>query len=88
MIEGIKAIISDKEKLVAALFRYAEASDRTMRGLEKAAPTVLTNESEANTRKMLNVTMNDLKRQQELNQILIAVVVMLCAVEGLYRMAS
>jgi hypothetical protein len=25
------------------------------------------------------VTMNDLKRQQELNQILIAVVVMLCA---------
>jgi hypothetical protein len=28
---------------------------------------------------MLNVTMKDLKRQQELNQMLIAVVVMLCA---------
>ncbi len=35
------------------------------------------NETDANTRKMLNTTMNLMKRQQELNQILVAVVVML-----------
>jgi hypothetical protein len=52
-------------------------TQRFIDGLGKAAPTVLSNESDANTRKMLNTTMNIMKRQQELNQTLVAVILML-----------
>jgi hypothetical protein len=76
-INLVKTIISDKEKMAKDLLQHLEEAIRTINGLNKAAPTVLTNESDANTRKMLNTTMNLVKRQQELNQILVSVVTML-----------
>ena len=62
MMNTVTTVISDKENLIKELLRQLQESDKAMRGLDHAAPTVLTNESDANTRKMLNVTMTQLKR--------------------------
>jgi hypothetical protein len=56
-INTIKAVVSDKEALLKELLRRLDESAKAMWGLETASPTVLSNESEANTRKMLNTTM-------------------------------
>lgn len=76
-INIIKTILSDNEKMAKDLLDHMQETTKAIKGLAHAAPTVLTNESDANTRKMLNTTMNLMRKQQELNQILIAVVTML-----------
>jgi hypothetical protein len=76
-INLIKSILSDNQQLATDLLAHMDETRKAIKGLAHAAPTILTNESGANTRKMLNVTMNLVKQQQELNQLLIAVVVML-----------
>lgn len=75
----IKEVVSDKDKLVLDLLRQIDASQTAMDGLDKAIPTLQANESEANTRKMLATTMKILRRQQEVNRMLLSVVVMLCS---------
>lgn len=74
----IKEVVSDKEKLTLDLLRQIEAGQAAMDGLDKAIPSLQTNESEANTRKMLATTMKIVRRQQEVNRTLLSVVVMLC----------
>lgn len=76
-INIVKAIVSDTEKLAGDLLDHMQETTKAIKGLNHAAPTVLTNESDANTRKMLNTTMNLVKRQQELNQILISMMTLL-----------
>lgn len=77
-INAIKEVVSDKEKLMVELLRQIEAGQAALDGLDKAIPTLQTNESEANTRKMLATTMKIVRRQQEVNRTLLSVVVMLC----------
>jgi hypothetical protein len=75
----IKSLVADQAKLLAELHTHLSQSVRDRDGLDRAAPTVLSNESEVNTRKMLNTTMRVLKRQQEMNLLLASALIMVCS---------
>ena len=78
-MELIKTLVSDREALLSRLLGETARCKKAAAGLARASETLLTNDSEENTRKMLNTTMRDLAKQYELNLLLLSVVIMLCS---------
>jgi hypothetical protein len=75
-MEPLTSRIASKEKLIVKLLHHFDQSKRRHRGLTEAAKTVLSNENPANTRKMLHTTMSILADQMDMNQDLLALLVM------------
>jgi hypothetical protein len=68
--------IANREELLTRLLKNFSESARRFSGLERAAETVLANDSEANTRKMLNTSMKILRDQMDINKDLLALMIM------------
>lgn len=75
-IKPIIERISNREEVLNRIIFNFKESVRKFNGLEKAAASVLNNDNEANTRKMLNTTMNIVKDQMEINQDVLSILLL------------
>ena len=65
IVKLLKGMLKKKGSVIESIAESIEESVRIQKGLSKAKDSVLDNPSEANLRKMLNVTMKSLETQSK-----------------------
>lgn len=65
IVSLLKGMLKEKGTVIETIAHAIDESTRIQKGLEKAKNSVLDNPSDANLRKMLNITMKSLETQSQ-----------------------